>query len=174
MMKLVGHPNVMLKTRSTPVPVSATDNDGRVVFEEPIGHLLAFMRDVLDKTGAIGIAANQVNVPRRVFLMRGFTTRGDPNGDLHFQPRDTVLTVINPVILKRSPELCIFVEGCLSFPGKQVKTRRPASIEVGFFDENGQSFIAVMDGLEAIIFQHEFDHLNGRVMKDREFTGRTR
>jgi peptide deformylase len=58
-------------------------------------------------------------------------------------------------------------EGCLSFPGLSVTIDRHASIDVEFYDENGNRQEATLDGLTAQAFQHELDHLNGVRMIDR-------
>jgi peptide deformylase len=169
-MKLITAPNLILKRKCGPVPVEPTSpGSSSVTFGEDIAPLLTFMRGILGEREAIGIAANQCNVPRKIFLMRRFSTSQKANGDLDFKTTGKIQVVVNPVILERSPHLRIFIEGCLSFPDKQVKTRRPSAIEVGYYDENGESRHELLDGLEAIIFQHEFDHLQGKTMHDRSF-----
>lgn len=177
-LQLVTYPNKILATKCQPVPVKSKDDPASgqfsddVIFEESLTGLLNFMRDLMTKTEAIGLAANQCNVPRRVFLMRRFKTHQRANGDLEFQPLNQIQVVVNPIILTRSVALRVFIEGCLSFPGKNVRTRRPATIMVGYYDENGKYRQEELEGLESIIFQHEFDHLQGKDMRDREFSSR--
>lgn len=179
-LKLVTYPNKILATKCQPVPVEAQLNDDPdeayfpkdVKFCESLAGLLGFMRDLMKKTEAIGLAANQCNVPRRVFLMRRFTMCSMINGDLSFTPSGEIQVVVNPIILNRSVALRVFIEGCLSFPGKNVQTRRPSKIMVGYYNENGKYHEEELDGLESIIFQHEYDHLQGKDMRDREFRSR--
>jgi peptide deformylase len=94
----------------------------------------------------LGLAANQVGVPYRVFAMRG-------------QPQNFVC--FNPRIVLPSSEQIILDEGCLSFPGLVVKVKRPRHIRVRFDTPNGDTRTETFIGMSARVFQHELDHLNG-------------
>lgn len=182
-MNLVTHPNKVLVTKCAPILVVGKDDPNSSVFsddvilEEDISELVAFMRKTMDETDAVGLAANQVGVLKRVFLMRRFYMLKDGLGKgnlpkFRFEPRDETHVMVNPVILERSKELMVFIEGCLSFPNKIVQTRRPGAVKVVYYTEHGKMVCEVLDGLESIIFQHELDHLNGKDFRDREFAGR--
>jgi len=100
----------------------------------------------------LGLAANQVGVPYRVFAMRG-----SPENFVCFNPR----------IVQPSAENIILEEGCLSFPGLLVKVKRPKHIRVRFQTPNGDTRTETFIGMTARIFQHELDHLDGRLYFNR-------
>ena len=99
----------------------------------------------------LAIAANQVGLPYRVFVIRG----------------DEIITCFNPTIVDQSPETIVLEEGCLSFPGLFVKVKRPKKIKVRYTEPNAETVTQIFDGFTARVFQHELDHLNGIV-----YTGR--
>ena len=106
--------------------------------------LIKFMYDC----NGIGLAANQVGVPYRIFAMRGA-----PENFVCFNPR-----VVQP-----SAEQISLEEGCLSFPGLVVKVKRPRHVRVRFTNPNGDTRTETFIGMSARIFQHELDHLDGRL-----------
>jgi len=110
------------------------------------------MRDKLSETGGVGLAMPQVGINERAFIMM--------NGK-------KLITCVNPVITKKSHSVVMIEEGCLSVPGYGVKIPRSQSIEVRYFDENRKFRRETLAGLEAIIFQHELDHLNGVLIIDQ-------
>ena len=96
----------------------------------------------------IGLAANQVGVPYRIFAMRG-------------EPENFVC--INPRIIVYGEQEVVLDEGCLSYLGLVVKIKRPQHIKVRFNTPNGDIKTETFTGVTARIFQHELDHLNGIV-----------
>jgi len=104
------------------------------------------------ENNGIGLAANQVGVPYRVFAMRG-----SPENFVCFNPR-----VVQP-----SESLISLEEGCLTFPGLTVKIKRPQHIRVRFQTPNGDTLTKQFTGMTARIFQHEIDHLDGIVFYNR-------
>lgn len=106
----------------------------------------------LDKIGtAVGLAAPQINSGIQAFVMK------DGN---------KVIPVINPVILKSDlAQTC--KEGCLSIPGINEYVRRPGKIDVEYYDINWNKVKVKFRGFPAVIFQHEFDHLQGILYIDR-------
>ena len=58
-------------------------------------------------------------------------------------------------------------EGCLSIPGINESVKRPAKVLVNYFDENGEEQERWLEGFEARVFQHEYDHLEGKMFVDR-------
>lgn len=104
------------------------------------------------KTGGIGLSANQLGLPYRMFVMRTA-----PN-----------LTVcINARIVDSSQEDVMMEEGCLSYPGLHVKIKRPAHIKVRYQTVTGETVTEKFTGLTARVFQHELDHMNGMNFLDR-------
>lgn len=107
--------------------------------------LVHAMYDLMNESGGIGLAAPQVGLPYRVFVMRSV-------------PK---LAIFNPRIVWTSDKEIEMEEGCLSFPGLGIKVFRPESIRSRFAGPNGIVETHVFNGLTARVFQHETDHLNG-------------
>ena len=74
---------------------------------------------------------------------------------------------INPEILKKSEGLSIYNEGCLSIPGIMEEVERPERIEVRYQDKSFQTITEELNGIEARIFQHEYDYLEGILFIDK-------
>ena len=99
----------------------------------------------------IGLAANQVGLGLRILTI--------DTGRQQFK-------VINPKIVKKSGSIK-FEEGCLSFPGINLEIKRAREVWVEFLDENNREKEIHAQGLLAVVFQHEIDHLNGILIVDR-------
>ncbi|MCR8548323.1 peptide deformylase [Salipiger sp. P9] len=104
-----------------------------------------------------GLAAPQVGVLSRVFVMDA----GWKDGDM------TPLALINPEIVEVSETTAKGPEGCLSIPGVTAEVRRPTCVKMSFTDLAGARQERVFEGAEAVIAQHEYDHLEGIVHFDR-------
>ena len=121
--------------------------------------LLDDMADTMYYGGrGIGIAAPQVGVLRRVFIV----DVGDKHGLIEF---------INPEILEASGSQTDN-EGCLSVPGKTCEVERPSHIKVKATNRNGNEFELEADGLLARCICHENDHLNGVLFIDKSVDGK--
>jgi len=101
----------------------------------------------------LGLAANQVGLPHRVFVLA--------NAEARF------IACFNPKIVDSSMTQILLEEGCLSYPGLYIKIRRPKIIKVRYTQSDGTTVTRKFDGLTARAFQHELDHLNGIVHIDR-------
>lgn len=117
---------------------------------DPI-ELINDMISVMQLGRGIGLAANQIGLTKRVFVMGCNNMEGFP----------APFAVINPEILTASEETTLTKEGCLSFPGLFLSIKRPKEITARYQNEKGEWLESTMDGLIARCFQHEFDHLNG-------------
>ena len=104
-----------------------------------------------------GLAAPQVGVLKRVFV----TDAGWKEGDM------VPLACINPEIVEVSEETASGPEGCLSIPGVTAQVRRPVRVRMAFTDLSGTRQERDFEGSEAIVAQHEYDHLEGLVHFDR-------
>lgn len=111
--------------------------------------LLNFMR----KNQGIGLAAPQVGIRKRLFVM-----------DVDGWPR----VCFNPKITGQSWNLIESVEGCLSFPGNSCTIKRYETIDVEYQDYQGHVHCERLSGLLARCFQHELDHLDGITMYERQ------
>ena len=121
--------------------------------------LRAFMGDMLDTMYAydgIGLAAIQVDVPKRVLVMDLAATDQEP------EPR----FFINPEVTWTSDEMNTYNEGCLSVPAQYAEVERPARCRVTYLDYDGKAHDEEIDGIFATCFQHEMDHLEGVLFVD--------
>ena len=75
--------------------------------------------------------------------------------------------IINPKILSKSIKKTLMEEGCLSIPGYFVEVKRPKRIEAEVYNEDGKRMVIKGEGLLAKVLQHEIDHLNGVMIKDK-------
>ena len=105
----------------------------------------------------IGLAANQIGITKRVFVMGSNTI---PNFPAPF-------AVFNPTIKEASSELVLDEEGCLSYPGLFLKVKRPSWVVAEYQDSQGTVKEIRVDGYLNKCFQHEYDHLNGVCFVDR-------
>jgi peptide deformylase len=106
----------------------------------------------------IAIAAPQIGVGKRVFVLAPRAAdlfKGEP-----------AMVFVNPEILRRSRDRKLVEEGCLSVPGRYGKIRRASRAAIHAHDEHGNGFVAEGAGLLAQIFQHETDHLDGKLFVD--------
>ena len=114
------------------------------------------MFDLMYEQKGIGLAANQVDLPYRFFLIN---LESDPEtGNEH--------VFLNPVIQRRSG-MAEAEEGCLSLPEIYAPVKRPEKIVVSAFNLAGEEFQGELDGLFARAVQHEYDHLDGVLFVDR-------
>lgn len=121
--------------------------------------ILALIDDMVETMYAapgIGLAAPQVGVPLRIFVV-DLSVGRDPNG---------LITMINPEFVEREG-MQLEDEGCLSVPGFSATVARPARVVVRGLDRNGVVHTREGTGLLARAFQHEMDHLDGTVFVDR-------
>ncbi len=118
--------------------------------------------DTLKMEGGIGLAAPQIGILKRAFVMDSNPiTEDDESVDIFKR------LVINPQIVSRSHETIFYSEGCLSIPGIYEEVERPDRINVKYSDESLNPVEREIEGIEARIFQHEFDHLEGVLFVDR-------
>jgi peptide deformylase len=107
----------------------------------------------------VGLAANQVGKPWRVIVVDA--TRVDQPGT-----RQGKIVVLNPFIARRQGQR-LLREGCLSVPDYTGNILRSVAVEVQGRDRAGNALTVKSDGFEAVVFQHEIDHLDGQLFLDR-------
>ena len=150
----MGHP--ILRQQAKAVPLDQVSSPW---FEA----LVADMQDTLEVSGGIGLAAPQIGESYRVVLIN---IKGGPTRYGELQPVP-LTTYVNPEIEILDNSLQGFYEGCLSVPGLRGYVERPSCIRIKFYDAQRQAKIAEYKGFLATVFQHEFDHLRGRLYIDR-------
>jgi peptide deformylase len=115
------------------------------------------MCDFMVENRGIGLAANQVGLTKRVFVIGSNNIDGFP----------APFALFNPKVIEASEEQIIDKEGCLSYPDLWLSVKRPAVIKVEYQDSKGNIHEAAMSGLIARCFQHELDHLDGICFVDK-------
>lgn len=141
------HPDPRLKKLAEPIARVTPE------IEALASDMLATMYDA----PGIGLAAPQIGVPQRIFVM-------DANRDPEAQPQPMVL--INPEVTWESGEKNTHEEGCLSIPDQYAEVTRPAQVKMRWLGLDGKTHEQEFDGLWATCAQHELDHLNGVLFID--------
>ena len=148
-------------------PIETVDADVRALMDD--------MLETMYAAPGIGLAAVQIGDLRRVVVMD--LHDGDlPEGDVQLvdeggaevedDRRSNPRFFVNPEILWSSDELFQYEEGCLSLPEYFDTVERPARIRVAYLNRDGQRVEEEIDGLYAVCFQHELDHLEGVLFID--------
>lgn len=108
------------------------------------------MLELMRAAGGMGLAANQAGLDLRLVVI---------------EAEEKVWKIINPQITKAKGKIT-FEEGCLSFPGINLKIKRAAEVWVDFLDSDGNKISLKAEGILAVAFQHEIDHLDGILFID--------
>ena len=137
----------------TPPPVFDFENPA-----EPPEEIAKNMAEAMEKFGGLGLSANQVGLPYRMFVMRTMHEG---------ETESKVVPYFNPELTKVSQETELMKEGCLSFPDIFLMIKRSKTIEFKYQDVEGKEHTAVLEGLGARCVQHEIDHLNGILFLQR-------
>ena len=144
--KILLYPNPLLLRESTKIEK----------FDESLVSLSRDLIDTMYDADGVGLAAPQIGVNKRIFVMD--CSREDEGKDCRI--------VINPQIEYQSEEMGSYKEGCLSIPGITEEISRPKVIKVLYQDINGVLERNTYDDLWSTCFQHELDHLNGKLFID--------
>ena len=146
-LQIVPHPHPALRWKSKDV----------TKIDAELKSMIAQMFELMYEARGIGLAANQVALPYRLFVI-------NPSGDSSLKDEEFVF--INPEITRRngSEET---EEGCLSLPEIYGSVPRATRIVIDAFDLNGQQFEMELGGLDARVVQHENDHLDGVIFPER-------
>lgn len=142
---ILHYPDPRLREKAKPVSTVTPD----------VLALLDDMAETMYAAPGVGLAANQIGVSLRIFVI-DIAAEDEPSKMIEF---------INPEIVGCSGEQT-WGEGCLSFPGVTEDVKRAATVTVRALDRKGKPFELVAEGLLAVAIQHEFDHLEGVLMID--------
>ena len=169
--EIIKVPNAVLKETAQPIENIDADIQAQI---------LRMMETMYEGAG-IGLAANQVNMLNRIFVMdlpegswvhgpevNGVLTieAGYRSGQRDEEPIRKPRAFINPEVIWESEQRSIYDEGCLSIPGQYGEVIRPAQVRVKFQNEKGDTVEEEFDGLDSHCVQHEIDHLNGVLFID--------
>ncbi|WGI22518.1 peptide deformylase [Amylibacter sp. IMCC11727] len=140
------HPDPLLKKQCAAVDTVSPE----------VQTLARDMLDTMYDAPGVGLAAPQVGVLSRIFVMDCTAKEEEP------EP----LVLINPQVVWTSEETSVYNEGCLSLPEMYEDVERPAKAVMQFLDIDGAQQEREFDGLWATCAQHELDHLNGKLFID--------
>lgn len=145
-LELVEYPHPALARKAKPL--------ARI--DDAVRDAVAQMFDIMYEAQGVGLAANQVALPYRLFVVNVTGQRGGGEE----------LVFLNPA-LSRPRGTAVQEEGCLSLPGLRMDVRRPERVVLDAWSLDGQPIHLDLDGFLARVVQHEFDHLEGRLFTDR-------
>ena len=144
--KILQYPDPLLLVRSAKINI----------FDKNLVNLSKDLIDTMYDADGVGLAAPQIGINKRIFVMDCSSENEEKD----------CRVVINPEIEHASEELGSYKEGCLSIPGITEEISRPKVIKVLYQDVNGVLQRDTYDDLWSICFQHELDHLNGKLFID--------
>ncbi|HYE98649.1 MAG TPA: peptide deformylase [Planctomycetota bacterium] len=147
-MELVYYPDPRLRDRARPVPAD---------IDAALREAVPAMFEIMYKSRGIGLAGPQVALGWRLVVAN---LSGDP------KQKDQEQVFVNPEILEKSGEIRE-EEGCLSLPGMVAQIQRAERVVVRYRTLDGQPIERPAEGLEAKLFQHEIDHLDGILIVDK-------
>jgi peptide deformylase len=150
MLQIVKFPNPILRER---IPEFTFENSTI----DPV-KLEKDMIEVMFAHDGIGLAANQVGISARMFVMG------------HKDHPELAQAFYNPIVLANTDNIQDLEEGCLSFPGMYVNIKRPSKIRARWQNSQGEWQEDEFDGYNCKCFLHELDHLEGIVFQDRVST----
>ena len=143
-MSIVKFPDPILLTPAEPFDFIKQPTDPHLLVK-------SMLQQMFDNNG-VGLSANQVGMPYRVFVMRA----------VEFN-----YACFNPKIVHYGQQQALMEEGCLSYPGLIVKIKRPTEVRLRFQTASGAIDTKTFHGLTARIVQHEMDHLDGVAFYNR-------
>jgi peptide deformylase len=146
MLQIVTYPHPTLRHKSSPV----------TQINRRLREIVAQMFELMYEAKGVGLAANQVNLPLRLFVVNLAGAPGEGEERVYINP-----------ILSRPKGNEEQEEGCLSLPGLYAPVRRPAHIRVASTNLLGEEVLEDLSGLHARVVQHETDHLDGVLITDR-------
>jgi peptide deformylase len=139
--------NPILRQAAVPIPIEK-------ITSPEVVRLISDMLDTVAEYDGVGLAAPQVHHGVRLVL-------------LCFDQQEGFEAWINPVITPTTDETEVTTEGCLSVPDLRGEVRRPSAVRVEAYDHTGQHFVRFLEGFDAVVAQHECDHLDGVLYVDK-------
>jgi peptide deformylase len=124
-------------------------------FDENLRQLVTIMMYKMTSAQGVGLAAPQLGINKRVFVTA------------HTGAITSLAVYINPVLRFLKEDKIPSIEGCLSIPGKRYEVSRHTDVEITAQDLAGNEFKKTANGFEAIVCQHENDHLDGILINSK-------
>ena len=149
---IVAYGDPVLRKKATEIELNYPELD----------NIIANMFETMYAAQGVGLAAPQVGISIRLFIVDG-----RPFGDDEPALRDFKKVFINPQILHEDGLEWAFAEGCLSIPDVREEVLRKSTVRIAYMDEQGASHEESFSGLAARVIQHEYDHIEGKLFIDR-------
>jgi len=127
-----------------------------------IKELVDNMFETMYRASGVGLAAPQINLSISVLVIDT-----DVFKDTYPEGEGWKVAMINPEILEQYGDAWSFEEGCLSVPGIRENVMRPSNVRVKYLDTDFVEHIEDLSGIKARVFQHEYDHLQGKVFVEK-------
>ena len=132
------------------------------ILSEETKLLIQDMLETMSEAGGIGLAAPQIGISKQVAVIE----LPESNERYPDAPSSEQYIIFNPKITNLSDEKQSYWEGCLSVPGLRGLVERPSNIKIDYLDENAREQSIELSGFLATVFQHELDHLFGKIYID--------
>lgn len=120
------------------------------------------MFETMYKANGVGLAAPQINLSISVLVIDT-----EPFKEVYPEGEGFKIAMINPEVLEQSGKEWAFEEGCLSVPGIHEDVIRKSNVKVRYFDTDFNEHVEDLSGIRSRVFQHEYDHLQGKVFVER-------
>ena len=153
---IVTLPDPVLRRKARPV----------AKFDKDLQTLIDDMIDTMRDAPGVGLAAPQVGVSERVIVVEYAEPEEVEEGEEPKEVEPKLYVMVNPEIVKSSPDTVVGVEGCLSIPTLVGEVERAQEVRIRGLNRRGQPMKVKAEGWLARIFQHEIDHINGVVFTD--------
>lgn len=150
---VTGKDEAVLRTKA--LPVENFDADLQVLVDNMVETMLSPGQG--DQVKGIGLAANQIGVLQRVMIV---------TFNVNTKKKHKIVPMINPEIVEYGKSVISYEEGCLSLPGEYGKVTRPQKVKVRWQNEKGNWCEKKLEGWDARVFLHEYDHLEGKLFID--------
>lgn len=129
--------------------------------------LIENMFETMYQASGVGLAAPQIGLPIRLFIVDGTPFAEDEETDPKAKGMENFKKVfINPIIEDEKGEKWGFAEGCLSIPTIREEVFRKEEVTISYYDQNWKLHEETFDGYRARIVQHEYDHVDGILFTD--------
>jgi peptide deformylase len=153
---IVTNPDPVLRRKARPV----------TKFDKDLQTLIDDMVETMRDAPGVGLAAPQVGISDRVIVVEYAEEEETEEGQEPKEVEPRLYVMVNPEIVKSSPDTINGVEGCLSIPGLLGEVERNHEVRIKALNRRGQPMKLKAEGWLARIFQHEIDHLNGVLFTD--------
>ena len=149
----IGHPVLRQPTRTL---------TREELLSDQIQSFLDDLVETMREANGAGLAANQVYQSLRICTVE---VRNNPR--YPYRPNIPLTILVNPILTPAGDEPFVNYEGCLSVPDLRGQVRRHCEVKVDAWDREGNSISTVVKGMTAATYQHEVDHLDGKLFLDR-------